>query len=150
MIFLGDAGYPLEPWLLTPYRNPEPISLQSRFNQKHSKGRNVIERTIGILKNRFRCLLGVRGLHYGPEKAAKIMNICCALHNICIYYNVSNQEYDDEDIQFDNDEELQFDNYEELQFEDDEETEYENDDENNQRGYTIAARRIRDEIMRTL
>lgn len=67
---------------------PEDGSPEMRFNEVHSKCRNIIERTNGVLKNRWRCLLGARELYYTPEKAAKVVNICCALHNICIYYNV--------------------------------------------------------------
>ena len=48
----------------------------------------MVERTIGVLKNRFRCILGARQLHYSPNVAAKITNVCAALHNICIYYKI--------------------------------------------------------------
>ncbi|XP_050338554.1 putative nuclease HARBI1 [Bactrocera neohumeralis] len=34
---LGDSGYPLEPWCLTPFRNHEEGSTQARFNEAHSK-----------------------------------------------------------------------------------------------------------------
>ncbi|XP_036336252.1 putative nuclease HARBI1 [Rhagoletis pomonella] len=47
---LGDAGYGLAPWLITPFRNPAPNTPSSRFNKWHSSGRNIIERTIGVWK----------------------------------------------------------------------------------------------------
>ncbi|XP_058821148.1 putative nuclease HARBI1 [Topomyia yanbarensis] len=84
---LGDAGYPSEPWLITPHRAPEDGSEESNFNRRHSLARRIIERTIGVLKNRFRCILGARQLHYSPAKSSKIINVCCALHNICLTYN---------------------------------------------------------------
>ncbi|XP_017485224.1 PREDICTED: putative nuclease HARBI1 [Rhagoletis zephyria] len=69
--FLGDCGYGIEPFLLTPYRYPQFNSQQYKFNLAHSAARNIVERTIGVLKNRFRCLLGT--LHYSPEKVVKYM-----------------------------------------------------------------------------
>lgn len=84
--FSGDAGYPLEPWLLAPYRTPENGSAQAKFNAVHTRCRNIIERTNGVLKNRWRCLLSARELYYAPVKAVKIVNVCAALHNICIHY----------------------------------------------------------------
>lgn len=53
----------------------------------------MVERTIGVLKNRFRCLLGARQLHYTPQMAGKITAVCAALHNICIYYKLDCNEY---------------------------------------------------------
>lgn len=83
-VLLGDSGYPLEPWLITPFRNPNPQ--QARFNHIHAKARNPIERCNGVLKGTFRCLLGERQLRYEPAKVLKIVNVCCALLNICLYY----------------------------------------------------------------
>ncbi|XP_036334306.1 putative nuclease HARBI1 isoform X1 [Rhagoletis pomonella] len=83
---LGDAGYPLEPYLMAPYRSAAEGSLEAVFNKKHAKARNIVGQTIGVLKNRFRCLLGNRPLHYKPAKATKIANVCAALHNICIEF----------------------------------------------------------------
>ncbi|XP_049279393.1 putative nuclease HARBI1 [Anopheles funestus] len=85
---LGDSAYPSKPWLITPKRNAAPNTPDASYNTRHAKGREIIERTIGMLKNRFRCLLGARQLHYKPEKAAQITNVCCALHNICLARNM--------------------------------------------------------------
>ncbi|XP_065089161.1 putative nuclease HARBI1 [Ochlerotatus camptorhynchus] len=88
---LGDAGYALKPFLITPYRtsgSSQNNELKLRFNQIHSKTRWIVERSFGVLKNVFRCILGARQLHYKPEKATKIINVCCALHNLRIRFNV--------------------------------------------------------------
>ena len=85
---LGDSGYGLETFLLTPYRDPAAGTMQHKFNLQHSKARNVVERVIGVLKSRFRCLQS--NLPYAPEKVVKIVNICSALHNICRLHNIDN------------------------------------------------------------
>ncbi|KAM7313304.1 putative nuclease HARBI1 isoform X1 [Ixodes scapularis] len=52
---LGDSGYPLEPWLITPVPGNHATSTAcGRFNKAHSSIRSVVERCIGLLKNRFR------------------------------------------------------------------------------------------------
>lgn len=43
-IIIGDFGYPLEPWLMTPYRVAPEGSAECTFNDCLSKGRNIIER----------------------------------------------------------------------------------------------------------
>jgi len=92
---LGDSGYPLEPWLLTPFSNPGDGSPESRFNVKFTSARSVVERAIGMLKGRWRCLCKQRMLHYKPTIASKIINACAVLHNICIEnFDVA---YEDED-----------------------------------------------------
>lgn len=92
---LGDSGYPLEPYLITPFRSPVEGSRESRFNGVHASTRNCVERTIGVLKNRFRCILGARELHYTPTKCTVMVNVCAALHNICIHYKVPEYVEDD-------------------------------------------------------
>ncbi|XP_055912025.1 putative nuclease HARBI1 [Eupeodes corollae] len=86
---LGDAGFALESFVLTPYRFSQSGTNQSNFNRRHASARNVIERTNGNLKTRFRCLLNT--LYYSPQKAVKIVNVCCALHNICKEFNLDMQ-----------------------------------------------------------
>ncbi|KAJ8909912.1 hypothetical protein NQ315_014919 [Exocentrus adspersus] len=67
---LGDSGYPQQPWLMTPVLNPAQGSPEERYNNTHASARNCIERCFGVLKGRFRCLLGERTLRYSPEKGA--------------------------------------------------------------------------------
>ncbi|XP_045449952.1 putative nuclease HARBI1 [Melitaea cinxia] len=80
---LGDSAYGQRSYLMTPCANPEPGSPEEHYNTLHSTARNSVERTIGILKGRFRCLLVHRVLHYDPEMVSKIIIACCILHNIC-------------------------------------------------------------------
>ncbi|KAL3215089.1 hypothetical protein MRX96_051376 [Rhipicephalus microplus] len=53
---LGDAAYPLLPWLLPSYRHVTSSwqPWMSKFNHVHSKQRVVIEIAFGLLKGRFR------------------------------------------------------------------------------------------------
>lgn len=90
---LGDSGYPLEPWLMTPYRNPPPGSAASNFNFVHAQARSNVEQSIGMLKGRWRILMEERKSRYSPEKVATIINVCAALHNICIHFGVPFNEH---------------------------------------------------------
>ncbi|XP_072142672.1 putative nuclease HARBI1 [Dermacentor andersoni] len=82
---LGDSGYPLEPWLLTPVTGHPPIhTAEGRYNTAHASMRSVVERCIGPLKSRFRCLQRYRALHYEPDRAANIVAACAVLHNLCL------------------------------------------------------------------
>jgi hypothetical protein len=58
---LGNEGYGIAPWLITPYRNPVQPA-ERTFNRIHKKEREVIERCFGQLKKRFPMLLGQVGL----------------------------------------------------------------------------------------
>ncbi|XP_046970605.1 putative nuclease HARBI1 [Vanessa cardui] len=80
---LGDSGYPQRPYLMTPVSNALNGTPEAYYNHLHASARDTVERAIGVLKARFRCLLGHRVLHYNPEKASKIIIACCVLHNIC-------------------------------------------------------------------
>ncbi|XP_054746614.1 putative nuclease HARBI1 [Anastrepha obliqua] len=78
---LGDSGYPLEPWLLTPIATPSSAS-EEIFNKTHIKARNTIERAFGVLKSRFRCLSKERVLRYSYKNAAAIIYTCVVFHNM--------------------------------------------------------------------
>lgn len=85
---IGDSGYPLEPWLMTPVDNAAEGTPESRYNVRHISARNCIERLNGVLKSRFRCLLRHRALNYKPNKVGLIINACAILHNLAQEYNI--------------------------------------------------------------
>ncbi|XP_046396504.1 putative nuclease HARBI1 [Ischnura elegans] len=95
---LGDSGYALEPWLITPLPQAEEGTPAYRFTMAHCHTRNKIERVFGILKARWRCPLKDRTLHYTPEKASKIIVCCAILHNIMMHHRIplpENEVYED-------------------------------------------------------
>ncbi|KYM95843.1 Putative nuclease HARBI1 [Cyphomyrmex costatus] len=69
---LGDSGYPLLPYLLTPKLRQPVGSPSARYTNSHVIARSSIERTIGMLKGQWRCLRKERALHYSPEFSGKI------------------------------------------------------------------------------
>ncbi|KAK3930981.1 Putative nuclease [Frankliniella fusca] len=83
---LGDSGYPQEPFLMTPFaRNEAPQdrdSPEARYNRQHCRERNAVERMIGVLKMRWRCINKERVLHYTPVKAGKYTVVASFLHNL--------------------------------------------------------------------
>ncbi|KAK8787006.1 hypothetical protein V5799_023218 [Amblyomma americanum] len=78
---LGDAAYPLLPWLLPPYRhsttNWQPW--MAAFNNAHSRQRVVVEGSFGLLKARFQRLLYIDVARI--SQAVHIVLAACVLHN---------------------------------------------------------------------
>lgn len=88
----GDSGYPLEPFLLTPFANPASPA-EERYNRSHTATRVVVEQTFGLLKSRFRCLHRSGGsLQYKPLKCAQIAVACMLLHNYCVQRRIPVQD----------------------------------------------------------
>lgn len=80
-ILLGDSGYPLLPYLLTPYRDPADAT-QKKFNRCLSRGRVRIEMCFGILKRRFACLN--KTLRMPLERLSQVIMACIILNNKAI------------------------------------------------------------------
>lgn len=95
MFYSGDSGYPLRPWLITPYRSPN--EEERRFNTAHAKARNCVERLNGVIKGIFRCLKV--GLNTTPQTAGKIINACTVLHNFRLEHGIFFEE-NTEDIDY--------------------------------------------------
>ena len=80
-LLLGDSGYPLKTFCITPYANPEKI-VQRRFNKRHSQTRMSIEKAFGVLKRRFPALK--HGLRFrDPQNNCYLILSAMVLHNIC-------------------------------------------------------------------
>ena len=56
-----------------------PAGIKETFNHAHSRIRNVIERSFGVLKMKFRMLLNIP--KFPTRKQARIIVACVALHN---------------------------------------------------------------------
>ncbi|XP_029178453.1 putative nuclease HARBI1 [Nylanderia fulva] len=99
---LGDSGYALRPWMMTPIMDNNLNIATRRYNDRQKSTRSLIERCNGVLKMRFRCLLKHRVLHYRPDVCSKIINACTILHNMCIHDKVPlpDEAFEDEVLDF--------------------------------------------------
>lgn len=80
-VLLGDGGYKLESYLMTPYRNPQ-TQEEVLYNRNQIKIRNTVERKYGVWKRRFPCL--VFGLRCKLETSLVVIVACAVLHNFCV------------------------------------------------------------------
>ncbi|KOB70091.1 putative nuclease HARBI1 [Operophtera brumata] len=94
----SDAGYPLREHLMTPVENAVEDSPEGRYNIKHKRARNLVERAFGVLKSRWRCLLAAREMHYAPRTAGRITIACAVLHNMCTDRGLDTPNLSQEDI----------------------------------------------------
>ncbi|KAF0896913.1 hypothetical protein E2562_030763 [Oryza meyeriana var. granulata] len=80
---IGDAGYPLLPWLLTPYQENNLSDSKIEFNKRHAAAITVAPRTLASFKETWKFL---HGEMWRPDKhrLPRIIHVCCMLHNIII------------------------------------------------------------------
>lgn len=85
----ADSAYPLKMWLITPFKDNGRLNAQKRrLNKVLSSARQVVERSIGHLKKRFRSLTEVT-IHH-PEELGKTG---CILNNLCIIHEDSVEDF---------------------------------------------------------
>ena len=89
-ILLGDNGYGLKRYLMTPLLNPNTRE-QRHYNYVHSKTRVKIENLFGVLKRRFPCLS--QSIRLKKDTTLAVIVACCVLHNICRERNIQNDDF---------------------------------------------------------
>lgn len=81
---LGDSAYSLQRHVMVPYRDNGHLTVeQTYYNKQLSSSRMMVERTIGLLKGRWRRLLDklpMRRIDLIPY----FIMAACVLHNICL------------------------------------------------------------------
>ncbi|KAG8054810.1 hypothetical protein GUJ93_ZPchr0001g32255 [Zizania palustris] len=80
---LGDASYPLLPWLVTPYQENGLSPAKAEFNKRHAATIMVVQGALAKLKERWQVL---KGELWRPDKhrLPRIIYVCCLLTNIMI------------------------------------------------------------------
>ncbi|KAJ8503708.1 hypothetical protein OPV22_004594 [Ensete ventricosum] len=80
---IGDSGFPLLPWLLTPYQGKDLSDAKIEFNKRLSGTRMVAQRALARLKGMWKI---IQGEMWRPDKhrLPRIIYVCCLLHNIAI------------------------------------------------------------------
>ncbi len=100
-----DADYKNKPGFLAPFkgqnyhlhdrRREDGDRRKEMFNYRHASLRNVIERTFGVWKNRFRILRGIP--RYSLEKQRDLVIACAVLHNFIKLFSDEEVAFNPED-----------------------------------------------------
>ncbi len=93
---LGDSGYGLSSVLLTPVPHPR-SNAEVNYNKAHRRTRNIIERALGVLKSRFRCIDKSGGhLRFSDSKCARVISAASILHNLAIEMGLPSPDWSDD------------------------------------------------------
>lgn len=97
-LLLGDSGYGLTNYLITPLANPQ-TRIESLFNESQIRTRNVVERSYGVWKRRFPILS--QGMRVSLERSKAIIVATAVLHNLAIAEKDGLPPYDPDIVQED-------------------------------------------------
>ncbi|XP_035859383.1 protein ALP1-like [Sander lucioperca] len=79
---IGDASFPLKPWLMKSYRPEQQLSAERRrFSSSLASARSVVHAAFTRLRGRWRCLLKKSDIDVSAMP--RVVAACCVLHNIC-------------------------------------------------------------------
>lgn len=98
---LGDSGYGISPWLITPFKPPRD-AVQRAFNLTHARERVIVERIFGQLKQRFPIVGNC--VRVALDRVPKVIVTCAVLHNVAKHLNdpfdyvIENVRHDNEVI----------------------------------------------------
>ena len=97
---LGDEGYGIAPFLMTPFPNPVVDPREKRYNKLHTQNRVVIEQCFGQLKRRFPILR--YGVRLKLERVPTCIIACFILHNVAKSLN-DPEDFEEDIEEVDND-----------------------------------------------
>lgn len=93
---LGDSGYAVTPWMLTPFQNPA-TNIEKYFNKMHARECVIMERCFGQLKRRF----PIVNYTVRPKTDKISRYIMCGFisHNCAKFLNNLNEQFEDIDVE---------------------------------------------------
>jgi hypothetical protein len=81
---IGDAGYPLHPWLLTPYQEEHLSDSRAEFNKRHSAATTCATKALKKFQETWKFLQRQTSCPVNAGTLADTIYACCMLHNIVI------------------------------------------------------------------
>jgi hypothetical protein len=81
---IGDAGYPLLPWLLTPYQEEDLSDSKAEFNRRHSAATTCATEALERFQETWKFLQEQTWCPANVETLTEAIYACCMLHNIVI------------------------------------------------------------------
>ncbi|KAF7082593.1 hypothetical protein CFC21_086455 [Triticum aestivum] len=81
---IGDAGYPLLPWLLTPYQEEDLSYSKAEFNSRHNAATTCAQKALARFRDTWTYLQGETSCPVNQKTIVATIHACCYLHNIII------------------------------------------------------------------